>query len=146
MLCVGDCEGYIECVNVTVSECLCLAVCVCVCVCALIGGCQCDCCILRVFFVRVDVRVGFFVGVCSGNLLLCALVVVVCCVCCMCCLGFRWVIKECGEFVLWCVVFCVGLCVCFVCLFCILVGCWCWFAMVLCVGWALPVFLLFDVL
>jgi len=66
--------------------------------------CQCDCCILRVCLCGLDVRVGFFVGVFSGNWLWCALVVVVCCVCCMCCLGFSWVIEVCGEFVLWCVV------------------------------------------
>jgi len=123
-----------------------VSVCLAVCVCAWIGGCQFDCCILRECLFGLDVRVGFFVVVCLGNWLWCALVVVVCYGCCMCCLGFSWVIEVCGEFVLWCVVFCVALCVCFVCEFCILVDCWCWFAMMLFVGCALPVFLLFDVL
>jgi len=92
-----------------------------------------------------DVRVGRFVVVCAGNWLWCALVVVVCCVCCMCCLGFSWVIEVCWEFVLWCVVCGVALCVCFVCEFCILVDCWCWFAMMLC-RLCFASFLLFDVL
>jgi len=60
---------------------------------------------------------GFFVGVCSGNWLLCALVVFVCCVCCMCCLGFSWVIE-----VRWVCVLCCALLrfVWFFCEFCIL--------------------------
>jgi len=57
-----------------------VCVCVRVCVCAWIGGCQCDCCILRVCLWGIDVRAGFFCGLFCGGLV----VVCVCCGCMLC--------------------------------------------------------------
>jgi len=108
-----------------VSDCLCMAMCVCIC--AWIGGCQCDCCILRVCLWGLDVRVGFSLWLfvwgpgCGERLWwLCLLHLLV---------GICSFIQVCGELVLLGSVLCWVFCVCVLC-FCV---CGCLVAMMLAV-------------
>jgi len=122
---------------------VCACACECVCVCVYLCMCVCmdwrlSVCLLYLLSLCAGWMSvwDFFVVFCAGNWLWCAFVVVVCCVCCICCLGFCWVIEVCLLF--FCGVRCCGVCV--LCVSFYFVDCWCWFAMMFCVGCALRAF------